>query len=68
MSEDQDALDEKFAMPVLVIQLSRVYDALMVLIRMGDPDAFNAILEAHSNGKLIGPAPMYIMEEDQQEE
>lgn len=64
MSEEQDALDAQYALPVLVIQLSRVYDALMALIRLGDEDVFGALLEAHSSGKLLGPAPMYNMEDE----
>lgn len=64
MSDEQDALDQEFALPVLVIQLSRVYDALMALIHIHDKSAFDALLEAHTQGRLIGPPPMYKMDED----
>lgn len=40
-------------------QLSRIYDVLMTLVQIQSPTAAMALLEAHSEGKLVNPSPQY---------
>lgn len=63
MSDKPDALSPENALPVLVIQASRMYDALMALIRLQNPDVYRNILQAHAEGKILTPDPAYMMEE-----
>lgn len=64
MNDKEDALSPENALPVLVIQLSRVYDVLVTLLRVQNPELAKMIVSEHAQGKLLSPPPRFIMEED----
>lgn len=41
------------------VQLSRIYDVLMTLVQIQNPNAAQALLDYHRNGDLMGPSPVY---------
>lgn len=50
--------------PVSVIQLSRIYDAIMALLAIVDPDKAVRMAEAHAQGITLMPPPAFAEEED----
>ena len=49
--------------PVTVIQLTRIYDALMALLAIVDPDKAIKMAEAHAKGITLTPAPAFTEED-----
>lgn len=64
--ESPDALDPKNALPVLVIQVSRVYDVLIALLRVQNPDLAKNMVAGHAEGKLFSPQPAFKFEEEEE--
>jgi len=56
-TEDNDPLSDKNVHTVNAITLMRIYDVLSALLTSVAPDEAEALLEAHADGKLIGPMP-----------
>ena len=50
-------LSDEDAKQITAITLMRIYDLLGAILTHLDEDTANAILEAHANGKLVGPLP-----------
>ena len=50
--------------PVSVIQLSRIYDAIMALLAIVDPDKAVRMAEAHAKGIILMPPPAFAEDED----
>lgn len=48
--------------PVTVIQLTRIYDALMSLLAIADPEKAVAMAEMHEKGLTLMPAPAFTEE------
>lgn len=67
MSDVDDALNPINALPVLVIQLSRVYDVLIALLRVENPEVAKNIVAEHRRGNLLSPPPTYVFEEEVEE-
>jgi hypothetical protein len=45
--------------PVTVIQLTRLYDAVMALLAIVDPEKAVMMAEAHAKGITLTPAPAF---------
>lgn len=50
--------------PVTVIQLTRIYDALMALLAIVDPDKAMRMAEAHAQGITLTAPPAFREEEE----
>lgn len=50
--------------PVTVIQLTRIYDAIMALLAIADPDKAVRMAEAHARGITLMPAPAFAEDDD----
>lgn len=61
--DEDDALNPMNALPVLVIQVCRVYDVLVALLRTQNPEVAKEIVATHARGGLYSPPPMFIPEE-----
>lgn len=55
--EDTGLLSDEDAKQITAITLMRIYDLLGAILTHLDEDQANAILEAHANGRLVGPLP-----------
>lgn len=40
-------------------QLSRIYDVLLTIVQLENPTAAARLIEAHSKGTLVAPAPLF---------
>jgi hypothetical protein len=49
--------------PVTVIQLTRLYDAVMALLAIADPEKAIKMAEAHAKGITLTPAPAFTEED-----
>lgn len=47
-----------------IVQM-RIYDVLMTLIQLQDPDACAKLHDIHAAGKIMGPFPSFVPEEDE---
>lgn len=52
-----DPFDAETAPGLSLIVLMRIYDVQMALLAKTDPDAAEALYEAHAKGHIIGPLP-----------
>lgn len=50
--------------PVTVIQLTRIYDAIMALLAIADPDKALRMAEAHAQGITLTAPPAFREEEN----
>lgn len=65
MSEEEtDVFDNDTSQVVQSIMLMRIYDMLTCIARGVNPTEAAAVFEAHSLGKILGPAPSFDMSED----
>ncbi len=55
--ETYDPFSPEGAHIASLITLMRIYDTLMALLTEKDADAARKLIEAHSNGYLLGPMP-----------
>lgn len=62
MDKVQHSADE-FPEVVNYIVLSRIYDALIVLLRNINPEEAEALVEAHEKGLLLAPPPAIVAED-----
>lgn len=46
---------------VIAIQLTRIYDVLMVLLSTNDPDAARKLTELHENGEFLSSPPAIVV-------
>lgn len=51
--------------PVTVIQLTRIYDAMMALLAIVDPDKAMRMAEAHAQGITLTAPPAFREEDDE---
>lgn len=54
---DLNAIDFVETLGAIYVQMSRVYDVLMVQLRQTDPELWKSIFEHHEQGKLLSPPP-----------
>jgi len=59
--ENEQAIQELLA--GIYIQNLRVYDVLMTMLALQNPDKANELEKLHSEGKIIGPDPALKVEE-----
>jgi hypothetical protein len=59
---DEDRVFELQRMQLM--QLFKIYDVLLVLLRQTDKEAADLVLEEHSNFRYIGPLPFTTEEND----
>lgn len=58
-NEDQDAFSADNIGVVGFITNARILDCLYALLRVQDPAAHTELLEAHAQGLLLGPSPVF---------
>lgn len=58
---ENDVFDEDTSQIVQSIMLMRIYDMLTCIARGVNPTEAAAVFEAHSLGKILGPAPSFDM-------
>ena len=61
MEQLKHSAEENLAV-VNYITMTRIYDALIVLLRNINPEEAKALVEAHEKGILLAPPPSYIGE------
>lgn len=49
---------------VIAIQLTRIYDVLMLTLHNLDPEAAQKLTDLHEQGEFLNPAPAIVIEED----
>jgi hypothetical protein len=54
---DASALSDEDAKQINAITLMRIYDVLLAILTVDDPDMAEALMEKHANGELHGPMP-----------
>lgn len=61
---DDDAFALKNALPVLVIQVTRLYDVMTALLRTQNETLAKNLVAAHTEGRFFSPPPAYKVEEE----
>jgi hypothetical protein len=63
-NEATDIFDDDASQVVQSIMLMRIYDMLTCIARGVNPTEAQAVFEAHSMGKILGPAPSFDMADE----
>lgn len=65
MTESQpNAFDPDHLFPSLLIQLTRVYDVGIAILRNMNKDEADALVEFHEHGGFLSPPPSYTLEDE----
>lgn len=66
--EEMEQADENISptdfLTINVIYQMRIYDMLTVIARNLNKDEADALVEEHSRGRVVGPPPVYIPDEE----
>lgn len=63
-NRDIGPTDEEIWQGAVIISLGRIYDVLLSLYALREPDKANELRDMHAEGKMFFPPPAYIGEDE----